>query len=293
MGFPSVTAVRPTPDGGREFAGFVGQPGAQLFAVAHMPAGEPRASALLCPGLFSEQMTIYRTEVLLARALAGAGVATVRFQYRGTGNSDVLLDEHPTFTTMLDDVALAGQWLETLAGCAPSVYIGVRLGALVAARAVAEHPQASLCLVEPVLDGRRWARNFTRARRTAALRQSTGTPEAAEGTLEELGELEAFGFRVAWPSVQSLQGRTVDAELANARPSVCLVQMAVSSELTKEYAEWSEHRRSRGSEVSTATVKRGRSWWYVPDAWETEEDRPETAGLISSVLGWLDKSQAR
>ncbi len=77
--------------------------------------------------------------VRLARALAERGVAVLRFDFTGIGESGGAFDE-TTFTTNLGDIAAAAGWLRAHYG-APEILIGHSLGgtaSLAAARAVAE-----------------------------------------------------------------------------------------------------------------------------------------------------------
>lgn len=284
---PSNGAVRQVPHAGTETAAFIGTKGSKVFAVAHLPATAPCAVTVMCPGLYAEQLTNYRAEVLLARALSKAGVATVRFQYRGTGNSDDAPEDHPTFATMLEDAKQAEAWAVELSASQVTDFIGLRLGALVAASCVAEHPGVGLCAIEPVLDGKSWFRGLSRARRTAALRLGKPPGPDEQQDLEQLGEFDAFGFQVSWLTISSVRDLNLETELGQLPRPVMLVQMAVNSELRADYAACAERLRSLGSRVDTTNVRQGRSWWFVPEAWEIEETRPENIALMETVCGWL------
>ena len=290
MGDADVVAVRHAPGGEQETIGFIGRDRERIFAAAHLPAGRPRGVAIVCPALYSEQLTNYRTEVLLARAMASAGVACARFQYRGTGNSDDLHGDGLTFETMVEDASLVAQWLSDLAGEPVSDFIGVRLGALVAGNMAARRRGTGLCLIEPALDGGRWLRELRRAQRAAALRRPSAPGEEARPP-DGSGPFDAFGYRIEPSLAESLSGRALSNELGDTTPPLLLVQIAVVTELRRELAEWGEGRRLLGSPVRTVTIRQSRSWWFVPDAWETEEQRPETAALTGAVVPWLAERQ--
>ncbi len=300
MGVEARLDVRAVGGGGQELCGFIGPGDQRIFVVAHLPAAPAQHALVACPATYSEQLTSYRTEVLLARHLMGHGVATVRFQYRGTGNSDDPPGEFPTFSTMCEDAASAAQWLSELIEqrneTTDLTFLGTRLGALIAAHATAHHAGSRLALIEPALEGRRYFRELFRARQAAALRRDvpaqTEGADGARSLLQERGELDAFGSRIGWATVSTLTERTVDAELDGSTPPLLLVQLAGGQELRKETLLHVDRWRNQGITVTTEAVRQGRGWWFVPEEWETEEQRPETAGLLRAVTGWLTKEPA-
>ncbi len=73
--------------GVRREAELFGSPGSRILGLTSLPAGSARAGVVICSPVFKEARTNYRREVLLSLALARAGIAAQRFQYRGTGNS--------------------------------------------------------------------------------------------------------------------------------------------------------------------------------------------------------------
>lgn len=102
-----------------------------LHAVLTLPA-DARAALLVLPPFFHEWQRSYRMFALLADHLARRGVAALRFDYRGSGDSSgadtdflpgrALEDAHVAFR------ALAGRT------SAPITLLGVRAGALLAER---------------------------------------------------------------------------------------------------------------------------------------------------------------
>jgi pimeloyl-ACP methyl ester carboxylesterase len=117
-----------------------------VFTYLHL-AGFPaaRCSSALLAREFAHN---YRREVLLARALAVAGQAVLRFHYRHTGNSDgdgVDL----TFDSMREDALGAIDALRSQAPKGPLTILGTRWGSLIAAAAAAHHPDAAVVLWSP------------------------------------------------------------------------------------------------------------------------------------------------
>lgn len=276
-------ATRPVAGGGREVAAFLGPAGGRVFAVTHLPL-EAAHALVICGATYSEQLTSYRTDVLLARWLADRGVAVVRFHYRGTGNSDDPPGRFPTFDTMTEDAELVTAWLRTCTGPCPLAYSGSRLGALIAARCVSSEQGPELILLEPALTGRQYFRELFRARRAAGLR-NPGIDGLTQ--LEHSGEVDAFGNRVGWPTYASFRDRSVEQELGAVPRAVLLVQLASAAELRNDLLAQSLHWAEQGFEVSSVAIRQRRSWWFIPEAWESEETRPETTELLHAVAGWL------
>src|SRR5262249_38068900 len=85
-------------------------------------------------GLGVEQITLYRQEVLAARAVAARGIPVLRFHARGHGDSagssaDVTLE------TLVEDAQAAADAARERTGRGRVAWLGVRMGAIVAALA--------------------------------------------------------------------------------------------------------------------------------------------------------------
>src|SRR5262245_31625053 len=68
---------------------YFGPTDAALFGWYHAPAGDrsPTAGVVICPPLGHEYINSHRSLRHLADALADAGMAALRFDYYGTGDS--------------------------------------------------------------------------------------------------------------------------------------------------------------------------------------------------------------
>lgn len=150
------------------------------FGWLHLPpAGmSGQVAVVLCPGLKNDGLTGYRSYRLLAKAFAGAGYPTLRFDYPGTGNScepasDALWSEWQA------SVHAAADWARRESGAERVVLCGFRLGATLAAACAGQRTDlAGLVLLAPVLRGRSYIRQL----RIEAELQSVET--TAEGGLE-------------------------------------------------------------------------------------------------------------
>lgn len=88
----------------------------------------------------------------LADALAQQGIAALRFDYYGTGDSAGDSDEVDWARCLADMVAAAGE-LRARSGCTRLIGFGARLGGSIALNAAATARLSELLLWDPVMDG--------------------------------------------------------------------------------------------------------------------------------------------
>jgi hypothetical protein len=126
--------------------------GRRLFSVLHRPPAPPRAGVLVCPPLLNEHARSYRLFALLADALAAHGLAVLRFDYHGTGDSDGEDADFTLDSARSDSGEALGALRRAVAG-APLVVLGVRAGAIPAIHAATAGGAAALWLWQPCTDG--------------------------------------------------------------------------------------------------------------------------------------------
>jgi uncharacterized OsmC-like protein/pimeloyl-ACP methyl ester carboxylesterase len=116
---------------------FPGAQGAALAGRLELPEGPPRAFAL-----FAHCFTCgknVRAALTISRALAEAGIATLRFDFTGLGESEGEFAA-TTFASNVDDLVAAAEFLAT-AYRAPSLLVGHSLGGAAAILAAARLPE--------------------------------------------------------------------------------------------------------------------------------------------------------
>jgi alpha/beta superfamily hydrolase len=127
-------------------------PDQALFGLFHACSKPARKAVLLCPPLGQDQIRCHRLYRQLAQALAAAGVAALRFDYYGTGDSagsSVEMD----WQRCLADTAVAANELRARAGTDQVFAFGARLGGSVALMAAEQARLAGIVAWDPVLDG--------------------------------------------------------------------------------------------------------------------------------------------
>jgi exosortase A-associated hydrolase 2 len=136
----------------------------ELFGVLHVPASSPPAAAFLfCAPFGEEKLWAHLVYVSFARELARRGFAVLRFDYRGTGDSEGDSEE-ATPEACLDDIRCALEVLrEKCAASAPLGLLGLRFGATLAALAAERESGLQwLVLWSPVLRGAAYAQELLR-----------------------------------------------------------------------------------------------------------------------------------
>jgi pimeloyl-ACP methyl ester carboxylesterase len=278
-------AVR-TDSGGAfsEEAGFFGSGPQRLFGVLHRPTGPALGGLVICPSIYAQFITGYRTEVALARTLASHGLAVQRFHYRGVGHSDGETDE-TTFATMREDALAAAERLLERTGVGALGFLGTRFGGLLAASAASEHRGCPLVLVEPTLEARRF---FHDAWRTMLIRDvRDGTARRARGqglaeVLEREGTVDdVLGYSICRPLFESVADLTLTGELGDGARPALLVQLGRALSLRRDLEEAAAALRGLGCEVDVEAVTEDVAAWF------RLKPGPQQA-LIEVTSGWLE-----
>lgn len=261
----SATATRIDESAGiREEIEFFGPELAKVYACLHAPLGRPVGGVVVCCSVHAELQENYRSEVLLARALAARGLAVQRFHYRGFGHSDGAPVE-ATFESMREDALAAVDRLRVKTGVSRPALLGARLGGLVAASAARELDGAPLVLWEPTRDPVGYFREAIRARLIHELRTGAGTRPSGDaliGELRDKGVLDVLGYPIHRRLYDSAGRRTLSAELGNRPRPILLVQLSRSRRLGPGYARLVGQLREDGFGVVAEVVPEQPAWWF-------------------------------
>lgn len=123
-----------------------------LFGMYHAPAVRPRQALLMCPPLGQDLIRCHRLYRQLAQALAGQGVAVLRFDYHGTGDAAGASGE-VDWDRCVADTATAADQVRARAGVDRVVAFGARLGGSIALAAASRARFAEVIAWDPVFDG--------------------------------------------------------------------------------------------------------------------------------------------
>ena len=139
--------------------------GSRLFGVLHTPIDETLKKPfgwVFCSPFGEERGFSQRLMVEWARVLCQEGYCVLRFDYRGYGDSDGLFESF-TIDNHLEDLGVAIEEFQELAGVPIGGLCGLRLGATVAALGAERFaPHAGLILWEPIVKGGKYADQLLR-----------------------------------------------------------------------------------------------------------------------------------
>ncbi len=273
---PGIRVDRST--GTREEVAFLGEP-AEMFAVTHLPAGDPVAGVVVCPTIHAEIFRSYRKEVLIGRELAAAGIAVLRFHYRGTGNSQGDPDT-VTIGAMAESTHEVADLLRRRTGVERIGYLGTRVGAIPAVEAA--DPGAPLLLWDPVADGRAYLNEVFRNHHIAALKGQQQEPVAAMlERLQDEGAVEVLGYQLT----RTLYDSLFERRLTEAAPSgpVRVVPFGAGTRVRALVDRW----RQAGVEVTVPDESYNGAWWLVSVETTSEDGAESTLGLVADGASWL------
>jgi len=127
-------------------------PARALVGLFHATGRPATVGALLCPPVSQTLMRTQRIYRQLATQLAERGIAALRFDYYGSGDSagdSVELD----WERCLADIATAAAELRERSGCREVIGFGAQLGGSLALAAAHRAGFSRLVLWDPILDG--------------------------------------------------------------------------------------------------------------------------------------------
>ncbi len=127
-------------------------PNDELFGIYHPVPAPATKAILLCPPFGQDLIRSHRLYRQLANALVAEGIAVLRFDYYGSGDSAGSSADVDWARCVDDTVAAAGK-LRALSGCDRIAAFGARLGGSVAFAAATAARLVELVAWDPVLDG--------------------------------------------------------------------------------------------------------------------------------------------
>lgn len=210
---PPLDALPSTPPGAWE--GFFFQNGVKRLFGCYHPPYVPQADSpgvVLCYPTGHEYAICHRAFRQLGQRLAMQGLATLRFDYYGSGDSEGDSRE-ASLAQWISDVGSAIHELRIRGGVQSVCLVGCRLGASLAYLAASERGDATaLVLCDPIVNGRVWLDQLEAEHRSMLLRSHVAQRNSANRTNQLLGfpipdilraEVQALDLLAAAPLPQT------------------------------------------------------------------------------------------
>jgi len=243
--------------------------GQKMFGVLHRPLIQGKVPAvLICHGLDGTKVSRYRLYVMVAEQLAQKGIATLRLDSRGSGDSEGHFSEI-SIAGRVEDALIAMQFLEKDSQIDASRLgmIGRSLGGAVAVKASRINGRAkSIALLSPLFGNR------------------GGYTHLAPGLLEKLVATRILDLAGAAPGnslVKELLSLDLEPELEALRAVPLLhIQGLKDQTIGLDQAEHYERCRSQATALSKFVSLEKSTHEYI--------DFAERMQVISETVNWLE-----
>ena len=256
--------------------------GRRLFGFLHLPE-KSRAGVVFCHPFGDEKKCSHRVMVEAARALDADGVAVLRFDMTGCGDSEGGFRD-ATVVRWREDLAAAADLVCNRAGVNALGLLGLRLGASIAALAAADLPKlAFLALWEPIVSGRS---AFEADLRRKLIKQMMTDGRSSDSRKELLAKLERGdievdldGYPITGPLYRELCAIDLLGQQQPFTGPLLLMQISFNERVAKPFEKLAEFHRNAGAEVTVTPV-------VAPPLWNRLE-LAQGEPLIQATREWL------
>lgn len=248
------------------------------FGWLHLPAVDRAATGVvLCNPFGNEALCVHRGWRDFAESVTVAcGMAVLRFDYPGTGDSEGVEEDPARFCAWVDSIKAATEYLRTVTGVTRIVLCGLRLGATLAVLAAEELADVEgVVLMAPVIVGKRYIRELRMQHQSCI--KALADQEAAQSR-EAVQGVGALGFDLYADALEKLASIDLTKRLRSPAPRVLLHDISVSESLNKLV----ECFRGHGASADVRIFPEYDSF-LLPDPTFCVPPR----GAFDSVLEWL------
>ncbi|MBQ7652494.1 MAG: hypothetical protein IJS15_16160 [Victivallales bacterium] len=179
--------------------GFANLCGRTIYTTLYIPDVPARRAVVMCEPFADEKRCAFRMIVRLSEKLAEAGVAVMRFDVSGTGDS-AASHADAEWDNWCEETVAAVNYIKRRTGAGECRLMGFRSGAILAAYAASKVQCSAVSLVEPILTGATLLKDLEMRQgiqsvMNAKAMTNDGTAETVEDKLPE-GFKEFAGFVV-------------------------------------------------------------------------------------------------
>ncbi|MEO0247938.1 MAG: alpha/beta hydrolase [candidate division WOR-3 bacterium] len=290
---------------------FFDGPNGKLFALLHRPAWGPEGQAkqrdwtgaesqscsigiVFCSPFAEEKLWAHRVFVNFGRLLAERGIAVLRFDYMGTGDSAGATEE-ATVETHLADIGAAAEELRKRARVRTVGLLGLRFGATLALLAVRRRLADAdfLILWHPILKGEEYLQKCLRshlATQMAAYKKILKTRAQILAEIAEGKPANIEGYLIS--SEFYRQAQSIDL-LDGIMGPLGLPALLAAIRSKKEGADWKQMERFFQEKIEKAdahsqfvTVGDEAFWTELKDHYE------EASELFERTYTWICKYES-
>jgi len=259
--------------------------GTRMYGMAHLP-DEAKAGIVFCHPFAEERKSGYRAMVLAARALCEAGFAVLRFDYRGTGDSEGEFQD-ATVSTREADIAAAMAQLAELSGCDRIGLLGLRLGSLFAARVAEQRGDVSfLVMWEPVTNGKSYfmadlRKKLIKEMMTAG-KGSAKREEIVESLKDPATIIDFDGYLVSGAMYGELEPLDLLKQFGGHKAPTLVVQISHNANISKPNERLRDAYAEAGVDLTIVPVVEEPFWNRI--------DFVACPNLIAATREWLEGS---
>jgi len=258
---------------------FFGESNHQLYGVLHPVHNtiKKNSSVLLCNAFGQEYMRSHRAYRQLAMMLTKQGYDVLRFDYRGTGDSALDLDE-VNANTWVEDVNVAIGELKDISAVSNIHVVGLRLGGLIAASAINGRDDiASINLWDPVTSGEKYIDELSSELRDEYTQEDNG--ELNSNYQDDVGVINFNGFSLN----QSLQKTLKELNIENMNLSkIKKIRHIISHESidSEQFIKAMKNRNNFQSDL----IEAPHDWNYVDKYGGILLPQPIIQGIVNCLL---------
>jgi len=222
----------------------------RLYSILHLADATQKQhdfAVVFCAPLFEEKLWSHRVLVNYARSLAAQGIAALRFDYFGDGESEGRFEE-ATVTSRVADILDAVEFCRSRAGVRRIVLLGLGYGAVLALAAARTGDVDGIVAWAPIMSGEQYTSDLLRAHLGAQVVLHRKVIHDREALVQKImnGEfVNIEGYEIGNPFFSELVATDTRKLIEEQTRPVVVVQIAPGERIDSQYASFAQSTDSR------------------------------------------------